>query len=57
MNFLGTVAGWTVGACIGDLLIKKKDERAEKTNALKKHEENCMRLAQEALRHVRDALR
>mgnify|MGYP001629124669 FL=1 len=55
MNFLGAVAGWAAGACIGDLLIKKKDERVEKTNVLKKQEENCMRLAQEALRHVRDA--
>lgn len=55
MNFLGTVAGWAAGACIGDLLIKKKDERTEKTNVLKKQEENYMRLAQEALRHVRDA--
>lgn len=55
MNFLGAVAGWAAGACIGDLLIKKKDERVEKTNVLKKQEENCMRLAQKALRHVRDA--
>lgn len=55
MNFLGAVAGWAAGACIGDLLIKKKDERVEKTNVLKKQEENCMRLAQEALRHERDA--
>lgn len=55
MNFLGAVAGWAAGACIGNILIKKKDERAEKTNGLKKQEENCMRLAQEALRHVRDA--
>lgn len=39
MNFLGAVAGWAAGACIGDLLIKKKDERAEKTNVLKKQEE------------------
>lgn len=54
MNFLGAVAGWAAGACIGNILVKKK-ERVEKTNVLKRQEENCMRLAQEALRHVRDA--